>query len=240
MKVFKAILLASAIVVTAACGRELHAADVFPPEPYQAEVQQFSWTGFYAGGAGGWTVDGNADYQIPQADNLALDHELGGPLLGGQLGYLQQIGWLGFGAELQGLWSGVEGEEILFDGAVDTVTDIEALALGKLKAGAAFDRFFIFGTGGYAGAQMTARAHAPLPIGADWQDSTWAHGYFYGVGGAIALTERWSLGVEWNHIVLNDVNFDGPVKGGRYDGTPLSVHGDANLDVILATANFRF
>lgn len=235
MKALRAILLVTAVMGVPISA---HAADVFPP--YQPEVQQFSWTGFYAGGAGGWTIDGNADYKIPQANDLGLDHELGGPLLGGQLGYIQQIGWLGFGAELQGLWSGVEGEKILFDGAVDTTTDIEALALGKLKAGAAFERFFIFGTGGYAGGQVTARAHAPLPIGSDWEDSTWGHGYFYGVGGAVALTERWSFGVEWNHIVLNDVDFDGPVRGGRYDGQPLSAHSDINLDVILATANFRF
>ncbi len=236
----KTILLAMALSASSALSAL--AADVYPP--YQPEVQQFSWTGFYAGGAGGWTIDGHADYQIPQAKDLGLDHELGGPLLGGQLGYIQQIGWLAGGIELQGLWTDIEGDKILYDGLVDTETEIDALALGKLKLGAAFDRFFVFGTGGYAGGQVEAHADAKYCQGngcsSHWSDSDWANGYFYGVGANVALTERWMFGIEWNHIVLNDADFDSNVKGGRYDGMPLQAHSDIDVDVILATAGFRF
>ena len=221
----------------------VQAADVIP-EPYQAEVQQFSWTGFYAGGAGGWTIDGNADYAIPSAKDLGLDHELGGPLLGGQLGYLQQIGWLAIGAELQGLWTDINGDKALYGGLVDTETEVQALALGKIKAGAAFDRFFVFGTGGYAGGSVRASAHAPACGGqgvtCDWNDTTWANGYFFGAGASVAFTQNWSVGLEWNHIVLNDADFESNVKGGRYDGMPLQANSDLNVDVLLATVNFRF
>ena len=236
----KTLMLATSLLLFGMPG--VKAADY--QQQYVPEVQQFSWTGFYAGGAGGWTFDGNADYAIPQAKDLGLDHELGGPLLGGQLGYIQQLGFIGIGAELQGLWTGIEGDKILFDGAVDTSTDIQAMALGKLKAGAAFDRFFVFGTGGYAGGEVKASAKAPAcggpAVECSWSDSNWANGYFYGAGIAAALTERWTVGVEWNHIVLNNVDFDSNVKGGQYDGMPLQAHSDVNLDVILATANFRF
>ena len=238
----KTLLLTASLLALGIPG--VKAADVIP-EPYQAEVQQFSWTGFYAGGAGGWTIDGNADYQIPAAKDLGLDHELGGPLLGGQLGYLQQLGWLAIGAELQGLWSGIAGEKALYEGVLDTETEVQALALGKIKAGAAFDRFFVFGTGGYAGGEVQGSADLAywsnqVDVSSHWKDSTWANGYFYGLGAAVAFTERWSVGLEWNHIVLNDADFSNNVQGGRYDGMPLQANADINLDVLLATVNFRF
>lgn len=242
MKV-KATLLT--VLLLMGCGREIaHAADVFaaPPEQY---ATGYDWSGFYLGAAGGWTIDGNAHYDIPSARDLDLDHNLGGPLLGGQLGYLYQTGWFFVGAELQGLWSGVEGDEVKWDGLLDTHTDVDWLAMGKLKGGLAFDRFSVFATGGYAGADVTADAgfHYCAQQGnctTTWDDSEWLNGFVYGLGAAVGVNDYLRIGVEWNHVQLNEKDFSDTTKHGRYAGLPVTANGDLDLDVILATANFHF
>lgn len=228
----------------------LAAVMMLPTSAFAADFQAvteppaWSWTGFYGGVGGGWGF-GTGDYDIAEAPGFGVNHDLSGPLAGGQVGYGAQLGWMYLGAEAQGLWSGIDGDKTFYDGVLDTHTDVDWLAMGKLRAGAAFDRFLVFGTGGYAGAEISPSASLRYcseegNCSSRWSDSEWANGYFFGLGGAVSLSDNWSVGLEWNHVVFNDVDFGGKVEHGRYDKMPLDVKGDFDLDLILATANFRF
>src|SRR5690242_8270953 len=90
-----------------------HAAD-YEQIPAPSE---FSWTGLEVGIAGDWVMAGHSDYRIPSAKDLDLDHDLGGPMIGGQIGYNAQVmNWLLLGAEFQGLGSFVDGNKSLYNG----------------------------------------------------------------------------------------------------------------------------
>lgn len=211
----------------------------------EEDMSMSIWTGLYAGFSGDWVINGDAAYRIPQADQLKPDHELGGPLLGAQFGYNWQMGWLLLGAEAQGDWANVSGDKDYYDGMVRTHTDIDWLALGKLRAGLAMNRFALWGTGGYAGANVKPSGSVRFcsengNCASDWSDTQWANGFFYGIGGAVAVNDHWSIGLEWDHVVLDKAQFAGQLHGGPMNGMPLDPKADINLDLIQATANLRF
>src|SRR4051812_3282554 len=86
-----------------------YGADIITQAPQ--EELPFTWSGFYGGIDGDWVINGDASYRIPAAKDLKPDHELGGPLLGAQVGYNYQLGWLLLGGEMQGDWANISGDK---------------------------------------------------------------------------------------------------------------------------------
>lgn len=236
------LLISTALLALLALPMTARAADMIPDVP-QETAAATTWTGIYFGGALGYGW-GNGDYHVQEAPDFKVGHDIQGLVAGGQVGGIYQAGMLAGGLEVQGLWSQLGGDENFTDYALSTQTDVSWLIMAKAKAGVAYDRFFVFGTGGYAGAKIGPSAkYSPAcdnACGSAWSDDQFANGFFYGAGANVKLTDNVVVGVEWNHIVLDDVKFGGTAKGGQFDGAELHATGNFVFDQVLATASFMF
>jgi outer membrane immunogenic protein len=183
-------LVASAFAIAslsgAAVAADIPAPTIPPPAPILLSPGPiaFNWSGFYFGGHGGWGFG-----QAPFVD---------GAVAGGQIGVNWQADAFVIGAEGDGSW-------VNWDGA-------DAVGTARLRGGFAFDRFFVYATGGAAFQ--------------DFEDTGWV------VGGGLeyAITNNWTVGGEYLYYSFDpgasDV-FRGRVNylfGGLFGGAaPVSI-----------------
>ena len=130
-----------------------------PPAPMLSTTPiAYNWSGFYIGAHGGWGFNDGA-----------FDD---GFVVGGQLG----INW-----QFNNFVFGLEG-----DGSFVDYGSIDSLATIRARAGLAFDRFLVYGTGGGAFE--------------DFDDLGWVAG----AGVEYAFTDFVSAGVEYLHYDFDD------------------------------------
>jgi outer membrane immunogenic protein len=165
---------ALALVTSAATAADLPVRAA--PPPYIAPVPIFTWTGFYVGvNAGwGWLDDNNTNgifvppgtFAAPFAGASGVlgggaGGEDDGFVLGGQIGYNYQIGSFVVGVEADIHWADFNVENNVFvvptgfpptfvASAFNNNDDTEWFGTVRARAGVAFDRFLIYGTGGFA------------------------------------------------------------------------------------------
>lgn len=215
MKRFNAFLLGCACLPALALTAPALAADL----PYKAPAPayyapQFSWTGFYAGinGGYGWS------------DSFA-DKAKGG-IYGGQLGYNWQIGSFVLGLEGDFQGTTIKASETV--GAVTVEGKIPAFATVRGRLGYAFDRFMVYGTGGWA---YTNTKLSLTSGGASISDSTWSSGYAVGGGLEWAVWDRWSVKGEYLYVDSGDTTLT--LAG-------VTATGDYKFNVVRAGLNYRF
>jgi outer membrane immunogenic protein len=178
------------------------------PAPVMAHV--FNWTGCYVGvhaGAGAmrdsWTSE--------------LGNEIGtGGLAGGQLGCNYQDGNWVFGAEGEGYWSGIKttrssssaiNTEGAFSQSSDTAKNKYDFSIAA-RAGIAFDRTLVYGKAGWVWGQFdfletefSRGCTACTPsIGSSAASGT-LDGLLLGVGIEHALTNNWTVKLEYNYLM---------------------------------------
>lgn len=235
----KKLLLISAFIALAAC--DARAAD-YPA--YTPPDASYSWTGWYFGGVGGYDFGQTADYTIPDLPEFNFNHDLTGFAAGGVVGAQYQAGSFVGGVEGVGLWSNIEGSHDINTMGLQTRTDVDWLVMAKANAGFAYDRFFFYGTGGYAGAQLHPSAKLVMLGDPDitWEDTQWANGFVYGAGLKWAAADNLILGVEWNHVIFKDQDFSDTPGCGICEITmdKVPIKSDVNLDLITAHAEIKF
>jgi outer membrane immunogenic protein len=193
------------------------AADLPRKAPAYVAPVGYNWTGFYLGV--------NAGYGWTSSD---FGGDANGFVGGGQIGY----NWQALGSPL------VLGIEADFQGAdISTSTTIgaasvsaKANAFGTVRAriGYAWDRFMVYGTGGWAYTKSEISATGP---GGSVSSSDWSSGYALGGGLEWAAWDRWSVKAEYLYVHSGDVN----VTAG-----PFTASGDYNINVVRAGLNYRF
>ncbi len=159
---------ASVVALTAAAS----AADMYRPAPAMGGYKDIpyvgvNWSGFYAGINGGAAWKGDSDSE---------------GFFGGQLGFNVQRGKLVFGVEtdLQNFTNSVIDD--LYFGTV------------RARAGYAFGRALVYGTGGYS------------YLGCDGCDTV--DGWAAGGGLEYKVTPSWSVKGEYQHIDLDQIDFN--------------------------------
>ncbi len=208
---FGAALLGLGIATTAS------AADLPRKAPAYVAPVGYNWTGFYLGAnAGyGWTSSG-------------FGGDAHGFVGGGQIGY----NWQGFGSPLVlGLEADIQGADLDSSTTVGAVTvNGKAKAFGTVRAriGYAWDRFLVYGTGGWAYIRNEISATGP---GGSVSNSDWNSGYAVGGGLEWAAWDRWSVKAEYLYVHARDVNVT--LAGVAYGG-------DSNINVVRAGLNYRF
>ena len=244
----KKLLLTTAAVVLAA---PAFAADMPRPVTKAPVVQEaiYSWTGFYIGGhaGGGWsdtswlrisgTSNGFDTGPGSIANAVGPAHDIDGFIGGGQVGYLWQSGAVVFG--LEGSWSGsdLKGSSL---GTVDDVytTKIGWLFLGTARLGFAANRWLVYGKGGFAAGSVKIDIFDPTP-GQDQASSRKTHsGWTVGAGLEYALTQNWTLGVEYNYVNLDS-------KSHSFVNTPSGLANVVNVDLgqlhtVWGRLNYKF
>jgi outer membrane immunogenic protein len=164
---------------------------------------------------GGWTTNGG---------------NASGFVGGGQIGY----NWQGIGSPwVFGLEADIQGASIRNSesspGLGITVNGrMNAFGTVRGRLGYAWDRFMIYGTGGWAYTRTQLNATSAF---GSVSDSDWSSGWTAGGGIEWGFWDRWSAKLEYLYVDTGDINMAlGPV--------PIS--GNFNFNVVRVGVNYRF
>jgi outer membrane immunogenic protein len=174
--------LAAALVLAASAAQAADFPNSYSDQSYAPPVEE-AWTGFYAGGLLG--------YGFGDAGGFEPDGFLGGLTAG--MNY--QIDQVLLGAEADIAMAGISE-----DGPEDYSMDWVGTMRGRI--GYAFDRFVVFGTGGFA--WTNAEFDGP---GGD--DSNFHGGWTVGAGLEAALTGNISAKVDYLYMDFSDELYSG-------------------------------
>jgi outer membrane immunogenic protein len=208
-------LLASASFIALSSATVL-AADLpvrYTPPPVMAPV--FNWTGCYVGvhaGAGAMrdSVGSHGSQMIAGTDYTGT-----GGLAGGQVGCNYQDGNWVFGAEGEGYWSGMKTTDASSGGIPNTDNFFRDTDTAKNKydfsiaarAGIAFDRTLVYGKAGWVWGKFDISSSSQdnccgpsinVPRLQSSSASDTLNGLLLGVGIEHALTNNWTVKLEYN------------------------------------------
>jgi outer membrane immunogenic protein len=213
----------------------------------------FTWTGFYVGANAGYRFGHNrTDFRYSSAPPAGilppgLKDDKGSFTGGVQAGYNYQIGSMVLGAEGDVNYLGAgkrqsfTGSSGLLTSSVSTQAKTDWLGTARVRAGFAFDRALVYGTGGLAFGNVKGSAAASLNTGAAWagSKSDTAVGYAVGAGVEYALTNNLTTKVEYLYYNLGDqktaLTASGPA-GGFTIGSKAKVDGN----IVRAGLNYKF
>jgi outer membrane immunogenic protein len=191
-----------------------------------AAIPVFTWTGFYAGVNGGYAFGEGSRRLIDTTTGATAvvggDDE--GFIGGGQVGFNYQIGTFVVGLETDIQNADLGGEDQFTVGGTTFRTRGSDNYFGTLRgrAGLAFDRFMVYGTGG-------------LAYGDVGSFGTEGVGWTAGGGVEYAFTNNITAKVEGLYVSL-DRNNDAYVIGGN-SFTP---RGNEEFGLVRAGLNFKF
>ncbi|QBR70525.1 porin family protein [Beijerinckiaceae bacterium] len=214
----------SSIATAMLCSSVAFAADLPsrlppPPAPY---VPMFSWTGLYVGANIGYGGDRFAypfnGFAPPFVFSGSPTITSGGVLGGGQLGYNWEFPnniLLGFetdfdGAAIRGKATADAGAVILglpVGAAASAGSRINYIGTVRGRVGYAFDRFLVYGTGGFAYGQVNFTANAAAVAGGvaaaiSTSQNSNRTGWTAGGGVEYAITNNLTLKTEYLYVNL--------------------------------------
>jgi outer membrane immunogenic protein len=228
-----------------------HAADLSVRPAYKAPAAHavaYNWTGCYAGieGGGAW---GHSRWKALTAADPAdvgltlAEINLNGGLFGGTVGCNYQFApnWV-VGIENDISWTNIKGSS--FDippfntNVINTVKE-RWLDTLRGRIGYAWDRVFVYGTGGVAFARVTATGFDTGGSSAFVSEDHTLVGWTAGVGVEWAFYNSWSLKAEYLHVDLGSAQYFVPpavVNGFTFQSRDVSVRND----IVRAGLNYRF
>jgi outer membrane immunogenic protein len=195
--------------------------------------EMHDWSGFYAGlHAGyGWG-DRDWDDDDGDFDDDAFRYDLRGAVAGGQIGFNFQADSFVFGLEADGAWSDMRdnvAEPVFGPFHVDAEAEVDWLATVRGRAGFAWDRFMVYGTGGVA----FAHVDTDVTFFANDSESATHTGWTAGVGVEGMITERISVKAEYLHADFGKEDFN-------YFGDNIEGEADLDLDIVRVGVNWHF
>jgi outer membrane immunogenic protein len=200
----------------------------------------YDWSGFYLGiNGGGGSSHTCWDDVVPAGSIPEGCHNSTGGTAGGQIGYRWQTRDWVFGIEGQGNWADFSGSNVApvganpFGGAVDR-TRIDAFGLITGQVGVAWNNVLAYVKGGAAVVSDKYDIFGPPALVASGSEARW--GETVGAGLEVGFAPNWSVGIEYNHIFLDDRNITLTLAG-----APVStdrIHQD--VDMGLVRLNYRF
>ena len=242
----KKVLLVTASLIALGAAAPAVAADL-AARPYTKAppmvAAAYDWSGFYAGINGGYGSSRNSWSSVPPfAIGAEGSHDADGGTVGGQVGYRWQAGTFVFGLEAQGNWADFSGSNtsLLFGPGFRNSTKIDAFGLFTGQIGYAVNNVLLYVKGGAA---VTSNSYninfAPggALFGAAGDATRW--GVSIGAGLEYAFSPNWSVGVEYNHLFMQDrtYGFVSPVAGVGIVGSD-RIRQD--VDLVTARLNYRF
>jgi outer membrane immunogenic protein len=210
-------------------------------------VALYNWTGTYVGIAGGGAW-GKSD----QSDSFGLrgptgltgatgpagppgppgdgDYRVRGWLLGGALGYNEQIGHMVFGIEADLSYARVQGDSLVCGVASphQCGTSLHSLGTLRTRMGPSWGAWFLYLTGGLAFGEVSAFDNLFAVSGSEWRI-----GWTLGGGAEVMFTPNWSMKIEYLHVDLGTA----PRLFDIVPGFPERVHFDA--EVARVALNYR-
>jgi outer membrane immunogenic protein len=232
----KRILIAGALALAA--GGQALAADLPQPGPppprapatyVPAPVPVMNWTGFYIGANGGYAF-GQSSWSDPVAGNTG-NFNTSGFLAGGTVGANYQWGQFVLGLEGDFDWANINGTTFSTAGGCGFVgceTKADWFATARGRAGYAFDRVLLYGTGGAAFTNVQAAAGA-FPFSSSSQV-----GWTAGAGIEYLITPNLTAKVEYLYADFGNVSCSPASCGGTATTVTL------NENIVRGGINFKF
>jgi len=193
-----------------------------------------NWTGLYAGGSAGY--GGGKIDTFDSVTVVSASEKPRGYFAGGQVGYNWQFNnnWV-FGVE--GDWSGARIDTVGLDPAVaipnNTHYEISSFATVRARLGyVPANRTLWYVTGGWSQAEVRFAQAFPFSAG---NDSKTQSGWVIGAGVEHALTNNWSLKLEYLHL---DLGHDDFAFAATFPGFPFRVHPE--IDIVRVGVNYKF
>jgi outer membrane immunogenic protein len=215
----------------AASAADLPARNAPPPAVYAPAIPVFTWTGFYAGvnaGYGFSTNNSNDTVFVPGVGLVSNGGNDGGFVGGGQIGYNYQFGSFVVGLET----------DLQFADMGDRIA-LDYFGTVRGRAGVAFDRLLVFGTGGFAygGGNNNNGCFVGATFVTDCGGNDTATGWTAGGGVEYAFTNNLTAKVEALYVNLDRSNntLVDPTTGVTLPGSNTSEFG-----VVRAGVNYKF
>jgi outer membrane immunogenic protein len=203
----------------------------------------YDWSGFYIGANGGWGSSRNCwNDAVDGATGLLVGsegcHDATGGVAGGQIGYRwQSAGWV-FGVEAQGDWADLRGSNasLAFGGQTNR-SKIDAFGLFTGQVGYAWNNALLYVKGGAAltDSRFTTLDAAGVLTSSTGDNTRW--GGTIGVGLEYGFAPNWSVGVEYDHLFMQDKTLAFTTPGGLLFQTD-RIRQD--VDLVTARVNYRF
>jgi outer membrane immunogenic protein len=213
-----------------------------PPRAPVPAAQPFSWTGFYLGGHVGAArhysriADPmNAFFAGIAGTGPEYDFSRTATVYGFHGGYNWQWSWVVLGVEGD-FSTALSNKRVTVWPSLSVVTsDFSEMYSVRGRIGAAFDRLLVYGTAGWAGAELTSRIDdVPNPFVA--VRTTNPSGPIFGGGLEYAVTGNWLVRAEYFHIHFPDQMIITPSGGG---GTYQFLFRDS-IDVVRGGISYKF
>lgn len=182
----------------------------------------FTWTGFYVGANAGYGW-GNVN-----TNTFTSVGDLDGFVGGGQIGYNYQMGQfvLGLEADIQG--TSIKNSADL-GGGITGDAKVPAFGTVRARLGYAWDRFMVYGTGGFAYSDTKVSLTGP---GGSISSDKWGSGWTVGGGVEWAFAGPWSVKAEYLYVNAKSVDLN-------FGGVNVST-GDYHYNVARLGLNYRF
>jgi outer membrane immunogenic protein len=211
-------ILLGAVAALALGSTTTWAADL-PMKAVPPAVAIYDWTGFYIGVSGGGSL-GGSNHVDPNGVNLTADgFNVKGGLAGGTVGFNWQVSSLVLGLEGDLSWVGEYGshndnngagggiQSAFADPTVQSFTKETWLGTARVRAGYAVNNLLFYGTGGYAGAGVTAGMKSALTNAAIFSSSGTRNGWTGGAGLEWGFAPNWSTKFEVLYMKFDNKGF---------------------------------
>ena len=166
-------------------------------------------------------------------------HNATGGTVGGQVGYRWQAGTWVFGLEAQGNWADFKGSNAstLFGANSINNSKVDAFGLFTGQVGYAANNFLLYVKGGAAVTSNSYRINnaAGTLLASANDDTRW--GAVVGVGAEYAFAPNWSIGLEYDHLFMQDRTYNFTTPAGVAFGSD-RIRQD--VDLVTARLNYKF
>jgi outer membrane immunogenic protein len=211
--------------------------------PVYVPPPMYNWSGFYIGADGGWGRSNNCwDFFAAGGGMLPAGcFDKSGGIVGGQIGYRwqQPNNHFVFGVEAQGDWANLNRTQIsVSDPALTFGNKLDALGLFTAQIGWAIDNWLWYVKGGAAVTNNTFTVSSTIGgLGIASAGSTrW--GGSVGTGFEYGFSPGWSVGVEYDRLMMDAQNFVVPVAAPLVGGSLARV--TQGVDIATVRVNYRF
>jgi outer membrane immunogenic protein len=141
-----------------------------------------------------------------------------------------------FGLEAQGNWADLSGSNVSQQfPAFRNHTNVDAFGLFTGQVGYAVNNVLLYVKGGAAVTANSYRSTLGGIVANAGDDTRW--GGTIGAGLEYAFAPNWSVGVEYNHLFMQDRTYNFTTPGGLAFGTD-RIRQD--VDLVTARLNYRF
>jgi outer membrane immunogenic protein len=227
-------LLATSLVAQAA---DLPQRPAPAPAPVVVMPYIYDWTGFYIGGNAGYGQNRACWGNFSTAVGPEGCANNSGGLIGGQGGYRWQFGQVVFGVEAEGDWASMRASvpSVFFPGFTDS-TKVTSVGLFTGQLGYAMSNALFYLKGGGALTNNNLLVQNASGSSAFYATSH-KLGATIGVGFEYGFTPNWSVGLEYDYLMMGNANNSFSVPAGA---AAVANTISQNINMVTVRVNYKF